>query len=46
MTLLEPVVLLDIVKVIAPDDKSPVHLGGDDDAPIINATDSESMYNY
>ena len=46
MALLEPVVLLDVVEVITSDDQGPVHLSGDDDAPIINATDSESMYNY
>ena len=46
MTLLEPVVLLDVVEVITSDDQGPVHLSGDDDAPIINATDSVSMYNY
>ena len=34
MALLEPVVLLDVMEVIASDDESPVHLGGNDDAPI------------
>ena len=43
---LETTVLLDVMKVIPPHYDSALHLGGDDDAPIINATDSESMYNY
>jgi hypothetical protein len=33
VTLLESVVLLDVVKVIAADDDSVLHLGGNDDTP-------------
>ena len=33
MALLEPVVLLDVVKVIASDDDRPRHFGIDDNAP-------------
>ena len=34
MALLEPVVLLDVMKVIASDDESPRHFGGDNNTPI------------
>ena len=33
MALLEPVVLLDVVEVIATDDNGPPHFGGDDNTP-------------
>jgi len=39
--LLEPVVLLDVVKVVAPDDDSPVHLHLGDDSGQDTSTDGD-----
>ena len=50
VSLLEPVVLLDVVQVVAADDDGARHFGGDDKAPAqqktIKHARSASLYNY